>query len=396
MLNASKRIILLTFLFVFIFPKMSFGANFGVRPAYPREDNPRTDSIFVQTIPPGESKKEGVKVINSTQEPKNLLLYARDSMKSSGGGFACIQLLEKNKDVGDWIKFDLSELEEDLSEIKFGQSTNTIEITIPSGAEIIIPFTINIPIGASVGEHNGCVLVQEIKEKTEEVGVSLSLRSGLRVAITVPGEVIRKIEFSDFELEKKNNSVYLRPSVKNTGNVSIDTDVSVKVKYFFGLTHRDFGGEFPVLRDETYDFNFELKRPFWGGLYSATAVFSYDNGSKASIGVESGEKLEKVKSDTKWFFTAPTIFGLIIEIGILLIMLVIFAIWRLNKKKKRWIKKWVPYTVKEGDTLQKISKQNRVHWEIIVEVNKIKPPYILEEGDMVRIPPQKRSLENPK
>ncbi len=394
--NAFQRITLLTFLLFFIFPQISFGANFGVRPAYPREDNPRTDSIFVQTILPGESKEEGVKVINSTQESKNLLLYARDSIKSSGGGFACIQLLEKNKDVGDWIKFDLSGLGEDLTEIKFGQSTNTIEITIPAGAEVIIPFTISAPIDASVGEHNGCVLVQEIKEKSEEVGVSLSLRSGLRVAVTVPGEVVRKIEFSSFEIEKKNNSVYLRPSVKNTGNVSIDTDVSVKVKYFFGLTHKDFGGEFPVLRDEVYDFNFELKRPFWGGLYSATAIFSYDENSKASIGVESGEKLKKVKSETKWFFTAPTIFGLIIEIGILLIMLIFFAIWRLNKKKKKWIKKWVPYTVKEGDTLQKISKQNRVHWEVFVEVNKIKPPFILKEGDVVRIPPKKRSLENPK
>lgn len=388
--NAFKRTIFLTFLLVFIFPQISFGANFGVRPAYPREGNPRTDSIFVQTIPPGESKEEGVKVINSTQESKNLLLYARDSVKSSGGGFACIQLLEKNKDVGDWIKFDLSGLEEDLTDIKFGQSTNTIEITIPAGAEVIIPFSINVPKDASVGEHNGCVLVQEIKEKSDEIGVSLSLRSGLRVAVTVPGEVIRKIEFSNFEIEKKNNSVYLRPSVKNIGNVSIDTDVSVKVRYFFGLTHRDFGGEFPVLRDEVYDFNFELKRPFWGGLYSATAIFSYDGNSKASIGVESGEKLQKVKSETKWFFTAPTIFGLIIEIGILFIMLIFFAIWRLNKKKKKWIKKWVPYIVQEGETLEKISKKNRVHWEIIAEVNHLKPPFTLKEGQEILVPPTRK------
>ncbi len=390
MLDTLKRTLFLTLLLVFLFPQTSFGANFGVRPAYPREDNPRTDSIFVQTIPPGETKEEGVKVINSTQEIKNLLLYSRDSVKSSGGGFACIQLLEKNKDVGDWVKFDLSNLEEDLLDIKFGQEANTIEIKIPAATEVVIPFTINVPKDASVGEHNGCVLVQEIKEKPEEVGVSLSLRSGLRVAVTVPGEVIRKIEFSDFKIDKKNGSVYLRPSVKNTGNVSMDTDVSVKVKYFFGLTHKDFGGEFPILRGEVYDFNFELKKPFWGGLYSATATFSYDENSKASIGVESGEKFKKLKSETKWFFSAPTIFGLIIEIAFLLILLMVFAIWRLNKKKKRWIKKWVNYTVEKGDTLEKLSKQNRVHWEVFVEVNKIKPPYTLSEGQEIKIPPRKK------
>ena len=339
----------------------SFAANFGIRPAFPRADNPRTDSIFVQTINPGESVKEGVKVINSTGETKDVILYARDSVRSSGGGFACKQLSEEPTSVGKWITFDISDLEEDIANIRPGKLENTLEISVPSGSEIVIPFTINPTLETSVGEHNGCVLVQEIKQNSSDTGVSLSLRSGIRVAVSIPGKIKREIAFTDFKIEKKNKSIYLKPSVKNTGNVSIDTDAKVKVNYFFGLTHKTFGGEFPVLRDEVYDFNFELKKPFWGGLYSAKAVFSYDSDENAGIGVSSGEKLSKLESDRVWFFSAPTLLGLIVEIIILLILLFTFSIWRLNKKKQKWIKKWIEYTIVPGDTLESIPRKNKVH-----------------------------------
>lgn len=391
MINIIKRTPILILLLVLFFPSDLFGANFGVKPAYPREDNPRTESIFVQEINPGESAEDGVKIINSTNESKNLVLYARDSVRSSGGGFACTQISEKPEGVGSWIKFNIEEIDEELVEnVKKGEVPESIEVTIPATTEIIIPFLISVPKGYSVGEHNGCVLIQEKKEKSgDEVGVSLSLRSGIRVAVNIPGDIVRELKFKDFKIEKKGKSIYLKPSVENTGNVSIDTNVQTEVRYFFGLLHEKFGGEFPVLRDEVYDFTFELKKPFWGGFYYVKNTFEYDGNEGASIGVTTDNKTTKIKSDSIWFFSSPTILGLISEISILLVLLFIFAMWRLKKKKEKWIKKWVPYTVKEDETLQKISQKTRVHWEIIVEVNKIKPPYTLEEGQEILIPPYK-------
>ncbi|MEZ4114116.1 MAG: hypothetical protein R3B65_01505 [Candidatus Paceibacterota bacterium] len=40
------------------------------------------------------------------------------------------------------------------------------------------------------------------------------------------------LEFSDFKIEKVKKSIYLKPSIKNTGNVSIDTNIKVNVKHF--------------------------------------------------------------------------------------------------------------------------------------------------------------------
>jgi LysM repeat protein len=390
MYKLSKVKFILVIFCVLLFPETILASNFGIRPAYPRADNPRTESIFIQTLEPGSSAQEGVRVINNSSEEKKLLLYAKDSVRSSGGGFACIQFRETSKNVGNWIKFNIENIaEDDKSSIKSGEIQNSIEISIPAGQEIIIPFTISAPKDVSVGEHNGCILIQEIKSRSESAGVSLSLRSGTRVAINIPGEIFKKLEISDFKIEKRNKSVYLMPSVKNTGNVSIDSKISVNVKNFLGLNHKTFGGDFPVLREEIYDFNFELKKPFWGGLYFAQAIFEYDGGTDGGIGTQSQEKSVVLNSEKVWFFSSPTMLGLIIEIFILLTLLVVFAIWRLNKKKKKWIRKWVQYEVQDGETLEIISRKFKVHWEIIVEVNKIKPPFVLKTGELIKVPPKR-------
>ncbi len=146
----------------------------GGKPAYPRSDNPRTKSIFVYTLEPGAVQKDGVLLMNNANETKTLLLDAVDSMISSGGAFACRQSGEPKSDVGSWITLAKS------------------EAALASAATKIIPFTINVPQNADVGEHDGCIIIQEKKEPTSvQSGVTLSFRTGIRVAITIPGEITK-------------------------------------------------------------------------------------------------------------------------------------------------------------------------------------------------------------
>lgn len=123
--------------------------GFGGRPAYPRADNPRTESIFIHTLEPGAIQKEGITVINNSSEPKTVLVYAADSTPSTGGAFACKQFAEQQTDVGSWIKLEKT------------------EIKLNAGSTQLIPFTITVPTNASVGEHNGCILIQEKKTKKD-------------------------------------------------------------------------------------------------------------------------------------------------------------------------------------------------------------------------------------
>ena len=109
----------------------------GGRPAYPREDNTRSDSIFVHTLSPGQSIRDGVNVINNSDEESTVSVYATDSVVSSGGAFACAQEVDEKTSVGSWIELDAS------------------EITLTSVDKGIIDFTITVPEDTEVGEHNG-------------------------------------------------------------------------------------------------------------------------------------------------------------------------------------------------------------------------------------------------
>ncbi len=348
--------------------------GFGGRPAYPREGIQRTESIFLHTLEPGNIQNEGVMVENNTADQVTMLVYGVDSTPSTGGAFACEQRAEVSDDVGSWIKISKG------------------EVVLEPGQKELIPFTITVPQNASVGEHNGCIIMQEkILKPEQKSGVSLAFRTGLRVAITIPGELVRKLEILGFTITKdKNGNWVLKPRVKNLGNVSIDANVVVTTRYFFGLLLQRNEGGYPILRNNTTDWNLELKKPFWGGWYHSDFVLEYDTNPEAGVGVQSGKQLTRLEGPTVWFYSSPTPLALAIEIVVILLFLgCLFLLW-LAHKRKHWVKTaWVEYDVVHGDDINLLAERFDVSWKIIAKANKLKPPYILSEGEKLRVPPLK-------
>ncbi len=345
----------------------------GGRPAYPQADNSRTQSIFVHTLNPGEVKKDGVYVINNTSEKKTVFIYSTDSTPSTGGAFACKQMGDSKTDVGAWVALEKS------------------EVILEANSKVLVPFAIKVPGNASVGEHNGCILFQEKKAAAgQEAGVNLSVRTGLRMVITIPGELIRKLEILGFKVERQAKLLILKPQVKNTGNVSIDTDVSVVTRYFFGKKYATSGGQFPILRGETSDWNFELKKPVWGGLYYSQLVVKYDEHASSVVGKDSGEGLSSLKSANHFLLVCPKWWAGLIELVILL--LIIYGcrlICQARKVKKQINKTWITYHIKEGDDIQNLAKELGVKWSLLAKVNKLSAPYILRPGHEIKVPPKK-------
>lgn len=343
----------------------------GGRPAYPRQDNSRTEDIFIHTLEPGSTKDEGVVVVNNSSEKKTILVYSADSTPSSGGGFACKQFVEEKKDVGAWI------------------SLSKTEVTLEPKTNEIIPFVISVPGNASVGEHNGCILMQEKKDTTDTPGMNLSLRTGLRVAITIPGEIKRSLEIVGFAITKRDDgSFLLKPQVKNNGNVSIDTTVNLSTSYFFGPLLMTHGGDYPVLRGETSEWNFELKKPFWGGLFKTSVAIAYDSSNSAGIGVKTDNPSKIIDGDSKWFFSFPTFPALIIELIILVLIIVLVALIVLYFKRKKWINTtWVDYIVCENEDIMKIAEKHNVSWRLLAKVNSIRPPFTVLSGTKIKVPP---------
>jgi hypothetical protein len=347
----------------------------GGRPANPQSGNPRTESIFIHTLNPGESVKDGVKVLNNTAEQKTLLVYAVDSAVSSGGAFACTQAVDEKKDVGRWIVLSKT------------------EVVLPSLAYEVVPFTLSAPSSASVGEHNGCIIIQEKKVQSsggqQQGGIQLSFRTGLRVAVLIPGAISRKLVISGFSTERKPTGAFLlKPAVKNEGNVSVDANLQVVTSYFFGKVLSRNGGEYPVLRGEESRWNLDLAKPFWGGWYKSALSVSYNANPTAQIGSAKDEQQVTLRGPTVWFWSMPAPAALIIECSILLVLLGLIVVVLRGLMIRRAVRKtWEIHLVRSGETINDIAQGLGVPWRVLVRANKLRAPYVLKAGQKIKVPP---------
>lgn len=348
----------------------------GGRPANPIPGNSRTESIFVHEINPGESIQDGIRLINNTAETKTLTVDAVDSVVSSGGAFACAQKVQDKKDVGAWITLESS------------------EVTLESMTNQVVNFTLNAPASADVGEHDGCIVIQEKGAAPQEQGggIQLSFRTGIRVAVMVPGDITRKLENPVMEISSKDDgSFVIGEHVRNTGNVSIDASVKAEVTSVFGPHIASLGGTYPILRGQTSDFNFELPRPFWGGWYAASPVVTYDEHASAGIGKASGQELTVLRGPSVTFFSMPMPAALAIEIAVLALLVALIVLAALRAAKAARIRKtWTAYEVQQGEDLNVLAQRFGVSWRLLAKVNKLKPPFVLKPGESIMAPPSSK------
>ena len=340
----------------------------GGKPAHPRADNPRSESIFVYELQPGSSTEDGVQVINGTSKSKTILVYAVDSQLASGGAFACDQAADKPISVGSWVTMEKS------------------EVTLAPGEKQIVNFSVKVPKDASPGEHNGCIVMQDTdrQRSSEGGGIVLSMRSAIRMAVTVPGEIKKGLTFTGAGIEAKGGQKLLMSvNLRNSGNVSLDTDLDIKLTYVFGLTAVKAGGNYPVLSGSEARFNFEGNRPFWGGWYRLAASARYNDNPSASLG-EGG--LNASIGRNSWVFVAPAPAAAAVEgaaAGLLVVGGVVYLRRRLTHK--RAMGHATKHTVKAHENLHTIAEEYNVSWKLLARLNKLKPPYQLKPGQAITV-----------
>ena len=320
-----------TFLFLFLLSlgilnaKPLFAVEYGSiggRPAYPRADNPRTDSIFIHTIGLGKTVTDGINVMNNTGETKTLLVYAVDSIVSSDGAFACAQQVDEKKDVSSWIKLDKK------------------EVTLAPNTTEVVGFALSTPMDTDVGEHNGCLVVQEKKDAPVNTGngIALSFRTAIRVVATIPGTIVKKLAIQDFKVIKdKDGAMIFQPYLSNTGNVSVDTTISINTKTLLGTNIKEEEKQFIVLRGQTATWNIPVsKKPYWGGLYKSELTVKYNADTKEEIGVKSDIAPTILTRSCSWYFIPPQPLPMAMEIGVGVILsgLLCFESFKPRKEKK--------------------------------------------------------------
>lgn len=347
----------------------------GGKPANPRDDNPRSSSIFLHELSPGQSVDDAVEIYNNTDNQKSVQVYATDSIVSSGGAFACEQAAEQADKTGAWIKL----------------TTNFV--TLDANSSQVVPFTISVPDNAEPGEHNACIAIQEANADPVQSGngIALSFRSAIRVAITVPGDINKSLSITSISLKTADDKLIGSIKLDNTGNVSLDADIVAPLANAIGKYAQTQFGTYPALAHTETELNFEYNKPFWGGLYRLNATAHYNNDVSTSLG--KGANNQQVSASSGYLFVWPQPLAATILLAVLLALVaVIWYLWRRFVTLPRRLKSYKPYTVQEGDDIQSVAKKANTNWKHLARVNAIKPPYALQPGLIIKVPKAIRSV----
>ncbi|QQS17846.1 LysM peptidoglycan-binding domain-containing protein [Candidatus Saccharibacteria bacterium] len=353
--------------------------SMGIAPANPLVGNLRSRSIFIHTLKGGETVEDGVRVFNYSKEARTVKLDAVDSIAAVDGSFSCKQNSEKKTEVGLWIRLSVK------------------EVVVQPGANETVPFTITVPKEAGPGEHGACITAQDTKNigSKSEGGIALGFRNAIRVAITVPGKIVKQLNIKNIAIGRNDKGNYtVSPVSKNTGNVSLDATSRAQLKSIFGQQTPVQKATYPVMPGATTGWAFEFKRPFWGGVYKAQVSIAYDSDTNTYIGDTTGQE-RKVRASTGYFIMVPTWQALVVEIAVpLALVFILITFLRRRRLRRLAHKRLQKYTVAPGDTVMSIAEVHGIDWKQLAKVNIIKAPYLIEYGQTLLLPQPKKRLRH--
>lgn len=357
----------------------------GGRPANPDPDNPRTNSIFIYNLKAGQVRDDQIYLSNSGSTDVTVRLTAVDGALSNTGAMTCKQEAESKEGVARWIEL------------------STKEVTVPASGNALVDFRLTVPNKVDVGEHNGCIAIQKKDSAGEKTGsIVLYMRSAVRVAVVVPGDIHREVSIDRFETISSFDGPKITFALKNNGNVSADTDTRLSVYDLFGnKVHGHDIGQMQVASEADFLVeNYEVPyKPLFGGWYKMKLGIEYDKRA-GKFGTTDKNQLTSVEGNEVIVFIWPSLIVLLVA-GMLLIAGVLFLIWRYGQSKtvtksaKSSLKKssgqvmWGPYEVRSGDTLTALARKHGVTVEKLSALNKLSSSSKLEPGQRIYVPRKK-------
>ena len=350
-------------------------AAIGGRPATPNSQNERSNSWFIYTVQPGATISDAVEIVNTSAESKRVSVYAADSLLAAGGAFSCDQKADPVDAAGSWL---------DLA---------SPHVALAPGEVGRVNFAIRVPNNADVGEHSACIVIQEDNQTAVKTGnnIALNTRSAVRVYLTIPGDISKGLKVSGFTVDRNplKPIIGLRPRVINTGNVSVDTKLDVRLRNLLGFSTYRNSGLYTVARGVESAWNFELKKPFWGGLYAASFSAAYDPDPTIQLGMANEDNPQTIlRGPVIWFFSGPTPLGALAWALIIILLAMAYYFYRKHLAVARWIgENWVYHTVADGEELAPLAKKYKIDWHTLARANKLEAPYDLYIGQRILVPP---------
>lgn len=306
----GTRVLLVGLLGFFVLASFCYAISYGGLGIYPNESewdekNSLTKSWFIYTLKPGEVEEAKVNVVNQSDQLADVKIYPVDAVTTKDGAFAPQPEDREKVDVGAWITMSVSELSLKPNETK------------------AVDFTIKVPENAEVGDHMGAIVVQSKEAPEAEKGTVMKVvsRVGARIYLTVPGEIIKELEFKDFNWKMEEGQVVFYLTLANKGNVRIAPKGEIEIQDESGnavdkikITERE------VFPKDTIVLPTRWEKTIAGKF---TALATVDYGGEKPLTKELSFEVESVQGPKKILLIIGSIIG-----GIIILLIIFFIIRR--------------------------------------------------------------------
>ncbi|MFF2052956.1 WxL protein peptidoglycan domain-containing protein [Leifsonia sp. NPDC058194] len=201
--------------------------TWGVRTA--ANDNGADRQNFAYRIEPGKQISDALVVSNHAATPLELDVYAADGFTTTSGQLDLVTQDTDSVAVGAWT------------------SLQSGRVTIAPGTSVEVPFTVSVPADATPGDYAGGLLTS-LPHTTQEDGISVDRRLGIRMHVRVDGELAPAIAVEKMHVDYSgtfnpfgSGSATVSYTVHNTGNVRLSAGQTVTLAGPFGWFPVDTG-----------------------------------------------------------------------------------------------------------------------------------------------------------
>lgn len=350
-------------IFVGITPTLAGGL--GIVPSQVEGVGEEDRSWFVYTLNKGEVKTDSVMINNHADISKIIIVESLDAITTNDGSYSLVNSISENQDVGDWVQLE------------------QIEVTLPANSSAEVGFTVTVPNNASVGEHNGGITIYE-KPKTTTSDIKIVTRVAARMYITVPGKIERNIEFEEVGYEIKDGQLIFNIKAKNDSNVKLEPALDITLNALFGsrTQSKDKAGTFLPNRDMEITEVWDRPAPKLGFyrtkivLHTWTMEQTMPDGTTSTI-----PNLDFTYRLSFWVGGGYLLW-------ILLILILLWVIYRTIVyfgDRSKYILETEIYIAKKGDTIMHISERTGIFPQVLVKLNQLKWPHMINPKDKILI-----------
>jgi len=331
---------------------------------------------------PGNTIKDSLILRNLGNQPITIKIYASDATANQAGSFSLKMFGDEQKGLGKWTKVSKS------------------EITLSPDQTEEVPFQIDIPTDLTPGQYFGGIVNEEVTGgpcgPNQEVSgvcqgsIQIKTRSGNRIYLTIPGEVKQDIKLTNFNWKQAGKVIHFNFTFVNNGNVAFEPKAIISLYNIFNqkiaTTETTLGKSLPnstisPIADWDFQNNF--------GPLTAKAQIYYNQDNLGQFDTLHGTVLSESANFSIFIF--PWAISLIT----ILIIMTLSGVYIFRKKQLLHIlANCFDYETKADDNIMDLAEKNHIKWQSIAHINHLKPPYVLEAGQKIKIPAKKSNKKH--